>query len=72
MIEILQSEIQQKLGVRIKKRGDCQFLSDAILGEVGETLNYNTIRRFFGVDKNTTARPSINTLDLFSKFLGYE
>jgi hypothetical protein len=63
---------QQKLGVSIKRRGECQFLSDAILVEFGESLNYNTIRRFFGVDKGPAIASSINTLDILSRFLGYE
>jgi hypothetical protein len=71
MIEILKSEIEQKLGCSIKHRGECQFLSDAILVEFGETLNYNTIRRFFGVDKRSEIAPSHNTLDILSRFLGY-
>ena len=70
MIEILQSEIEQKLGVSIKHRGECQFLSDAILVEFGETINYNTIRRFFGVEKGSEVVPSINTLNVLSRFLG--
>ena len=72
MIEILQSEIEQKLGVSIKHRGECQFLSDAILVEFGEIINYNTIRRFFGVEKGSEVVPSINTLNVLSRFLGYE
>jgi hypothetical protein len=72
MIEVLKTELQQKLGVRIKHRGECQFLSDAILVEFGETLNYNTIRRFFGIDKQSKALPSRNTLDILSRFLGSE
>lgn len=72
MIEILKLELQQKLGISIKHRGECQFLSDAILVDLGETLNYNTIRRFFGIDKSSKVTPSINTLDILSRFLGYE
>ena len=71
MIEILKSEVQQKIGVTIKRRGECQILSDAILVELGENLNYNTIRRLFGVNKGSNVQPSRNTLDTLSRFLGY-
>ena len=47
------------------------MLSDAVLTELGESINYNTIRRFFGVDKSSVVEPSKNTLNILSKFLGY-
>ena len=72
MIELLKSEVQLKLGVDINSRGDCQLLSDAIMLDLGETLNYNTLRRFFDVDKKSKVKPSRNTLDLLACFLGYK
>lgn len=71
MIEVLKNKVQEKLGVIIKNRGDCQFLSDAILEELGETINYNTLRRFFGIDKRAQFDASRNTLNILAKFLGY-
>jgi hypothetical protein len=71
MIVVLKNEIEQKLGISIQRRGDCQLLSDAVLTELGESINYNTIRRFFGVDKSSVFEPSKNTLNILSKFLGY-
>ncbi|MDC3252967.1 hypothetical protein OAU25_01810 [Crocinitomicaceae bacterium] len=71
MIVVLKNEIEQKLGISIQRRGDCQLLSDAVLSELGESINYNTIRRFFGVDKSSVFEPSKNTLNILSKFLGY-
>lgn len=71
MIAVLKNEIEQKLGISIQRRGDCQLLSDAVLTELGESINYNTIRRFFGVDKSSVFEPSKNTLNILSKFLGY-
>lgn len=71
MIAVLKNEIEQKLGISIQRRGDCQLLSDAVLTELGESINYNTIRRFFGVDKSSVIEPSKNTLNILSKFLGY-
>ena len=71
MLELLRKEVERKLGVEIKHRGECQLLSDAILQEQGETLNYNTLRRFFGVDKKSKVVPRRNTLNVLSIFLGY-
>ena len=71
MIGLLKEEVERKLGTEIRRRGECQLLSDAILQEQGETLNYNTLRRFFGVDKKSNVIPSRNTLDILSVFLGY-
>lgn len=71
MIVVLKNEIEQKLGISIQRRGDCQLLSDAILTELEESINYNTIRRFFGVDKSSAVEPSKNTLNTLSRFLGY-
>lgn len=71
MVEILKSDVQEKIGVVVKDRGDCQFLSDVILVELGETVNYNTLRRFFGVDKKAKVEPSKNTLNTLARFLGY-
>jgi hypothetical protein len=72
MIELLKSEVQFKLGIEIKNRGDCQILSDAIMLDLDETLNYNTLRRFFDVDKKSEVKPSRNTLNVLSCFLGYK
>lgn len=71
MKAILKIEIQRKLGISIERRGDCQLLSDAVLTELDEYINYNTIRRFFGVDKSSAVEPSKNTLNTLSRFLGY-
>ena len=71
MLGLLKSEVQLKLGIEIKNRGDCQLLSDAIMLDLGETLNYNTLRRLFNVDKKSEVKPSRNTLDVLSCFLGF-
>ena len=71
MLGLLKSEVQLKLGIEIKNRGDCQLLSDAIMLDLGETLNYNTLRRLFNIDKKSEVKPSRNTLDVLSCFLGF-
>ncbi len=50
--------------------GDCQKLSNHILEFQDDFISYNTLRRFFGVIHNNT-KPSLNTLNILSKFNGY-
>jgi hypothetical protein len=69
MITQLKIDIQEKLGYNITGRGHCQNLSDLIYEENRELLNYNTLRRFFALDKPVT--PSKTTLNILSRFLGH-
>lgn len=70
MIYNLKIKIEQKCGFNIKSKKDCLVLSDLIYYETSFYLNYNTLRRFFGIIKGTEPRKS--TLDILSLFLGYE
>lgn len=69
MIDVLKLLTEKKVGVSITNRGDCQLLSDVILEVTDESLNYNTIRRLFGLAP--FVKPSINTLDILAKFNGF-
>ena len=70
MIDILKTITQKKIGFKIKNYNDSIRLSDIIFMETGIELNYNTIRRFFGVVE--PVKPSNFTLDALSRFNGYE
>ncbi len=70
MIDILKTITQKKVGFKIKNYNDSIRLSDIIFMETGIELNYNTIRRFFGVVE--PVKPSNFTLDALSRFNGYE
>ena len=72
MIESLKKKIELKIGREIKKRGDCQYLSDRINEELDENLSYNTIRRTFGVESNCKIKPRNSTLNILSRFVGYK
>jgi hypothetical protein len=52
-------------------RGDCQLLSDLIFEQQKKQISYNTLRRFFKVDKNANQKPSSQTLNVLSKFVGH-
>ena len=71
----MKSELAQlvsaRFGRQIKTRRDCEELSVEIQIATSELLSYNTIRRFFGLDKNqfTTRK---QTLNILSRYSGYD
>ncbi len=70
MVDKLKQITKKKIGFEIKNYNDCKRLSEIIYIETGYELNYNTIRRFFGIVK--TVKPSNYTLDTLCKFNGYK
>ncbi len=70
MTNQLKEQIILKVGKEITTRGDCEYLSGLIEEETGEYLNYNTLRRFFDVDKQKFS-PRKSTLDILSKYVGF-
>lgn len=69
MIPYLRNRVISKFGKPVIGLGDCKELSALIFDETGESVNYNTLRRFFGLVKPTA--PQAYTLDALCKFLGY-
>ena len=69
MIPYLKNKVISKFGQAILTLGDCKELSKVIFDETQELLNYNTLRRLFGLIKPTT--PQTYTLDVLSKYLGH-
>lgn len=69
MIPYLRNRVISKFGKPVIGLGDCKELSALIFDETGESVNYNTLRRFFGLVKPTA--PQAYTLDTLCKFLGY-
>ncbi len=66
MLNILKSITEKKIGFSVRNLSDSKRLSEIISIETSFDLNYNTIRRFFGIIK--TVKPSNYTLDVLSKF----
>ena len=50
-------------------RGDCEMLSDLILGQTNEFISYNTLRRMYGFAPEV--KPRVKTLDVLAQFCGY-
>jgi len=69
MQEKLRVITQQKIGFDITNLNDSKRLSEIVLIKIDLDINYNTIRRFFGLAKSVKA--SNFTLDILSKFNGY-
>ena len=60
---------QERAGIAVKTRGDCERLSALVEEETGETLSYNTLRRMYGLASQV--RPHKHTLDVLSRFCGF-
>lgn len=69
MIEELKEITFKKIGYKIKTRGDCHNLEEMVYIATKKEISYNTLRRFFGLDKKM--KPSKKTLDIICKFNGY-
>ena len=70
MISKLKLITEEKIGFSITNLNDSKRLSEIILLTTDLSLNYNTIRRFFGIVKSVKA--SNYTLDTLAKFNGYK
>ncbi len=70
MIEQLKDLTEKNIGFKIKNRGDCHKLSEQIAISIDEEISYNTLRRFFGLDKKT--KPNSRTLNILARFNGFE
>jgi hypothetical protein len=68
--EFLKIEIANTLGKNIKTSGDCLLLSNDIFNKISFKVNSNTLRRFFGLVKSNHS-PSLTTLDILSKYCGF-
>lgn len=69
MIELLKKECEMKIGLKLKNLGDCKFLSHSVFDILNTDLNYNTIRRLWGLAPYV--KPRITTLDILSQFVGF-
>ena len=70
MIYFLKKLTIKNAGFEIQDRGDCQLLSELIIEKTDESISYNTLRRFFGLDN--FVKPSKSTLDTLARFNGYK
>ena len=70
MLNILKKKTFERVGFKINNLGSAMQLSNIILEEKDEFISYNTIRRLYKIVK-TNENPSKKTLDIISRFNGY-
>jgi hypothetical protein len=70
VITRLLNEVVASAGVDIRTAGDCHTLSEVITARTGKVVNYNTLRRMYGLAK--PVKPSRGSLDILSEFVGFD
>lgn len=70
MIEKLKSEVELKLGKKIAYQKDCNSLSSNIFEATKEYISPATLRRLYGF-LSTNSNPSRVTLDILTRYIGY-
>ncbi len=68
--EELKSITEKKVKFKINNLGNCKLLSEIILETIDEYINYNTIRRIYGLAPDVKTRTK--TLDKLARFNGYK
>jgi len=66
----LKIDLQRHFGTSILEISDLKMFQDAVEYSTQKSIGFNTLRRFFGFLPETS--PSIKTINLLSKYLGYE
>jgi len=70
-ITALKAELEHTFGRKIRSSRDCLQLVDAIFQRTGETINANTLRRFFGLVQSQYAASSA-TLLILCRYCGFD
>jgi len=66
----LKTITEKKVKFKVNQLGSCKLLSEIILETIDEYINYNTIRRIYGLAPNVNTRTK--TLDKLAIFNGYK
>lgn len=67
---ILIKAVEKEFGFKILNRGDCEKLSEVIHEQTSKNVNYNTLRRIYGLAKPVKTRK--DTLDILAQYVGYK
>ncbi|MFI5130355.1 MAG: hypothetical protein ACHQFX_10205 [Chitinophagales bacterium] len=70
LLSSLKKELEESFGRRIVSSRDCIQMVEDIYRKTGETVNANTLRRFFGLVKADYPASS-STLTILSKYCGF-
>ena len=69
-LNALKSVTEEKVNFTINNLGDCKLLSIIILESIDEYINYNTLRRIYGLVPDVKTRTK--TLDKLARFNNYK
>jgi hypothetical protein len=70
LLSSLKKELENTFGRKITASGDCIQMVEDIYKNTGQTVNANTLRRFFGLVK-AEYPPSSSTLNILAKYCGF-
>ncbi|MBL7742115.1 MAG: hypothetical protein JNN00_01450 [Chitinophagaceae bacterium] len=70
LLSSLKKELENSFGRKVISSRDCNQMVEDIYKKTGETVNANTLRRFFGLVK-ADYPPSSSTLTILSKYCGF-
>ncbi|HLG38082.1 MAG TPA: hypothetical protein VI461_00390, partial [Chitinophagaceae bacterium] len=70
LLSSLRKELEHSFGRKIITSRDCIQMVEDIYHKTGETVNANTLRRFFGLVK-ADYPASVSTLNILSKYCGF-
>ncbi|MEI9809940.1 MAG: hypothetical protein WDO16_19895 [Bacteroidota bacterium] len=70
ILSSLKKELENSFGRKVISSRDCNQMVEDIYQKTGETVNANTLRRFFGLVK-AEYPPSSSTLTILSKYCGF-
>lgn len=71
-VQVLKNYVEVEFGQKIQSKPDCISLSQELKRVTGTTVSYNTLRRVFNVLPNEHSKPRVATLNVLSKYLGYD
>jgi hypothetical protein len=71
MLDELKKRVEQEFGQKVVNVKSCQSLSELIKERCGARISDSTLRRLWGL-LPSPRKPSVNTLDLLSQFVGCE
>src|ERR1700753_1264058 len=70
LLSSIRKELEHTFGRKIVSSGDCIQMVEDIYKHTGQSVNANTLRRFFGLVK-ADYPPSSSTLNILARYCGF-
>lgn len=68
----LRAAVESTIGRALKTPKDFDALSESVFEKTHERISASTLRRFWGYQHDAAAAPRVSTLDILSRFVGYD